>query len=239
MERYLEKITDNVKVTCALKFATMPGYDAAHTETELFLDVYEPANDSETNRKAVLFVHGGGFLHGTRDQGYPPVICKFLAERGYVCFSIDYRLYPSAKERPSRLEAATQTANDVELARKWILERAQEFMIDPNWLAVGGGSAGGLASIQACKLYSEYSALLCLWGARIEALSDDKFPPTIFVHGTADELVPFENCKEFYNGFCKAGIPCRFVVLEGAPHTPMSRFAEFKEEMVQLLYSAK
>ena len=45
--RYLEKITDEVKITTSLTFATLPGYDAAHTETALMLDVYEPSDDTE------------------------------------------------------------------------------------------------------------------------------------------------------------------------------------------------
>ena len=147
MTRYLEKITDDVKVTTALTYATLPGYDADHTETPLMLDVYEPANDTEKNRRAVLFVHGGGFVNGTRNQGYPPVICTLLAKRGYVCFSIDYRLFPSGKERGTYNDAAPKAAKDVDLARKWIFERADEFGIDTTKFAISGGSAGGMASI--------------------------------------------------------------------------------------------
>ena len=143
MIRYLEKITDEVNVTTGFTYAVLPGYDAAHTETTLMLDVYAPADDTEKNRRAVLFVHGGGFVTGTRDKGYPPVICTLLAKHGYVCFSIDYRLYPSGKERGTYYDAAPKVAKELDLARKWILERADEFGIDPTKLIISGGSAGG------------------------------------------------------------------------------------------------
>lgn len=235
MIRYLEKITDDVKITAGLTYATLPGYDAAHTETLLMLDVYEPANDTEKNRRAVLFVHGGGFVNGTRDVGYPPVICTLLAKRGYVCFSIDYRLYPSGKERGTYADAAPIVAKDLELARKWIFERANEFGIDTSKFAISGGSAGGMASIEACKLYN-YSAFACLWGTNDGATICEGFPPTILIHGTADQLVSYEYCEAFYAKLKENNVTSQLITLKDAPHTPMSKLSVFEGPMVEFLY---
>lgn len=236
MIRYLDKITDEVKVTTALTYAVLPGYDAAHTETPLMLDVYEPAGDTEKKRHPILFVHGGGFVTGTRDKGYPPVICTLLAKRGYVCFSIDYRLYPSGKERGPHADAAPKVAKDLDLARKWILERADEFGIDPAKLAISGGSAGGMASIEACKLHN-YSAFACLWGTNDGATLCEGFPPTILIHGTADQLVAYKYCETFYAKLKENNVTCQFVTLPDAPHTPMSKLSEFAPLMVEFLYN--
>ena len=236
MTRYLEKITDEVKVTPALTYAVLPGYDTAHTETTLMLDVYEPADDTEKNRHAVLFVHGGGFLNGTRDQGYPPVICTLLAKHGYVCFSIDYRLFPSKSLRGTYADAAPIAAKDVELARKWIVEKADEFGFDPAKLVISGGSAGGMACIEACKLHN-YSAFACLWGTNAGASVFEGFPPTILIHGTADQLVAYENCEAFYAQLQDKNITCQLITLQDAPHTPMSRLNIFAPPMVEFLYN--
>ena len=236
MIRYLDKITDEVKVTTALTYAVLPGYDAAHTETPLMLDVYEPAGDTEKKRHPILFVHGGGFVTGTRDKGYPPVICTLLAKRGYVCFSIDYRLYPSGKERGTYADASPIVAKDLDLARKWILERAEQYGIDPDKLAISGGSAGGMASIEACKLH-KYTAFACLWGTHKGATLCEDFPPTILIHGTADQLVAYENCENFHALLLDQNVPCQLLTLTDAPHTPMSRLSEFAEPMIKFLYN--
>ena len=235
MTRYLDKITDEIKITKALTYAVLPGYDAEHTETPLMLDVYEPAGDMETNRHAILFVHGGGFVSGTRDVGYPPVICTLLAKRGYVCFSIDYRLFPSGKERGTYADAAPIAAKDVDLARKWIFERAEEFGFDPAKMAISGGSAGGMACIEACKLHN-YSAFACLWGTNDGATLCEGFPPTILIHGTADQLVAYEYCEAFYAKLKENNVTCQLVTLPDAPHTPMKRLADFEGPMVEFLY---
>ena len=235
MIRYLEKITDEVKITRGLQFAVLPGYDADHTETPLALDVYEPAGDTETKRHAIIFVHGGGFINGTRDNGYPPVLCTLFAKHGYVCFSIDYRLYPSGKERGTHADAAPHAAKDVELARKWIFERADEFGIDTDKVAIGGGSAGGMAGIEACKLY-KYSAFACLWGTHKGSSPADDFPPTFLVHGTADQLVAYENCEKFCAQLQEKNLTYQLITLKDAPHTPMSAIGTFAPPMIEFLY---
>jgi acetyl esterase/lipase len=74
---------------------------------ELLLDIYEPAERSRELRPALILAFGGAFQRGSRKDdvvGEPPhrnsaiaEYCNEFARRGYVCFSIDYRLMP---ERP-------------------------------------------------------------------------------------------------------------------------------------------
>ena len=79
-------------------------------------------------------VHGGGWVLGHKDrQGQ--LLMKRLAARGWVCFNVDYRLSPMATF-PDHLV-------DVKRAIAWIREHADEFGIDPDFIAVTGGSAGG------------------------------------------------------------------------------------------------
>ena len=70
----------------------------------LLLDVYAPADVSRALRPALILAFGGAFQRGTRKDdvvGDPPhrntaigEYCMEFARRGYVCFSIDYRLMP-------------------------------------------------------------------------------------------------------------------------------------------------
>lgn len=102
----------------------------------LRLDVYAPMDDPEpgTLRPAVLQIHGGAWVLGSKDeQGIP--LLNHLASCGWVGFNVDYRLSPRAKF-PDHLV-------DCKKALAWIRDHADEYGIDPDFIVVTGGSAGG------------------------------------------------------------------------------------------------
>jgi acetyl esterase/lipase len=92
-------------------------------------------------RPAIMQIHGGAWIIGDkREQGWP--LIGHLSANGWVCFNVNYRLSPGATW-PEHLI-------DLKYALKWIRERADDFGIDPNFIAVTGGSAGGhLTSMMA------------------------------------------------------------------------------------------
>ena len=100
-------------------------------DRELLLDAYVPTTGS--NRPAVLVVHGGAWKMGNRKQlkGY----AESLAQKGFVCFAIDYRLAPQHKF-PAQID-------DCRSAVKWIRANATEYKVDANRLGAIGYSAGG------------------------------------------------------------------------------------------------
>jgi len=92
------------------------------------------ATDLADPGPVLLQVHGGGWTGGRRHQQARPLMHR-MAARGWVVFSISYRLSPKATF-PDHLE-------DVKRAIVWIREHAQEHGADPSFLAITGGSAGG------------------------------------------------------------------------------------------------
>lgn len=103
---------------------------------DLKLDVYLPLDDVQPGEKrpAILQIHGGAWVFGSKnEQGIP--LLNHLASCGWVGFNIDYRLWPKAKF-PDHVV-------DCKLALAWIREHADEYGVDPNFIAVTGGSAGG------------------------------------------------------------------------------------------------
>lgn len=104
----------------------------------LRLDVYS-GTGGDGPRPAVIWVHGGAWLFGTRREQAVPML-SHLAANGWTCFSIDYRLSPDAT-MPEHIE-------DVKRAVAWVREHADEYGVDPSFIALSGGSAGGhLAAI--------------------------------------------------------------------------------------------
>jgi acetyl esterase/lipase len=99
----------------------------------LKLDVVAPADDG-AHRPAILQIHGGSWVMGDkREQGWP--LLSHLAANGWVCFNLNYRLSPGATF-PEHLI-------DLKAGLAWIREHAEQWGIDPDFIAVTGGSAGG------------------------------------------------------------------------------------------------
>ncbi len=106
----------------------------------LRLDVAMP-EDAGSKRPAIMQIHGGAWIIGDkREQGWP--LIGHLAANGWVCFNVNYRLSPSATW-PDHLV-------DLKYALHWIRKHADEYSVDPDFIAVTGGSAGGhLTSMMA------------------------------------------------------------------------------------------
>lgn len=104
---------------------------------ELALDACLPATRTPTARPAVIFIHGGSWARGSRDEPASREVCEWLAAAGYPTFSMSYRLSPAAS-----FPAANE---DARAALAWIREPAQlaAFGIDPARIALLGSSAGG------------------------------------------------------------------------------------------------
>jgi acetyl esterase/lipase len=109
---------------------------------KLRLDVFMPRSSSPNARRpAIVQIHGGAWVFGDKGtQGLP--LLTHLANQGWVGFNVNYRLSPAATF-PDHLV-------DVKRAIAWIREHADEYGVDPDFIAITGGSAGGhLAALAA------------------------------------------------------------------------------------------
>lgn len=62
---------------------------------ELLADVYEPFGSDGEKRPVIVYVHGGGLVSGSKNTSVG--FCTLFARRGYVVFSVEYRLAPGTK----------------------------------------------------------------------------------------------------------------------------------------------
>jgi acetyl esterase/lipase len=82
----------------------------------------------------ILFVHGGGWQRGSKDNATGRWKPAHYAAAGYTFASINYRLVPAA--------TVEQQAADVALALKALLARSRSLGIDPRRVVLMGHSAG-------------------------------------------------------------------------------------------------
>jgi acetyl esterase/lipase len=98
------------------------------------LDVWRRKDLPAQPAPVLIFVPGGAWIHGSRMlQGY--ALMSHLAELGWVCLSIDYRVAPHHRW-PAHI-------TDVKTAIAWARANVDKFGGDRNFVAVAGSSAGG------------------------------------------------------------------------------------------------
>jgi acetyl esterase len=98
----------------------------------LLLDAYVPPA-GESRRPAVVMIHGGGWRVGDKASWRPEA--ERLATKGWVAFSVNYRL-----DEPAVFPAEIE---DVQAAVRWVRAHAEEYKVDPARIAAIGESAGG------------------------------------------------------------------------------------------------
>lgn len=106
------------------------------------LDIWRRPDLDRGGRAPVLLqVPGGAWMVGNkRGQAHP--LMSHLAELGWICVAINYRLSPRSTW-PDQIV-------DVKRAIAWTKEHIASYGGDPDWIAITGGSAGGhLSSLAA------------------------------------------------------------------------------------------
>ncbi|MFY0674089.1 MAG: T9SS type A sorting domain-containing protein [Bacteroidia bacterium] len=115
-------------------------------EATLLYDAYIQKPDSDTleKRPVVIMIHGGGFVSGNKGQRY--FECLSFAQRGYVAFSIGYRLGFKTTDPLGQIKAIYRAQQDIDAAIRHIISEQQKYGIDTNWIFIGGTSAGAITS---------------------------------------------------------------------------------------------
>jgi acetyl esterase len=110
-------------------------------ETKLALNVFNPeGHKASDSRPAVVFFFGGGWTSGSPGQFEQQ--CRYLASRGMVAITADYRVASRHQVK------AAQCVADAKSAIRYVRAHAKELGVDPKRIAAAGGSAGG--HIAAC-----------------------------------------------------------------------------------------
>lgn len=200
---------------------------------DLFLDIYNPAKGSQTifegkEKPTVIFMFGGGFIRGTRDDESYHKWFRQLTENGYRVVSIDYRLGLKGSNKVGIAQvnvldkAIHMAVEDLFSATEFIIDNASELGIDPDNMIISGSSAGAITVMQAeyeianktrwASALPEgfnYAGVMSFSGAILSREGKVEYKtspcPTLMLHGTSDELVPYKQIAFFNLGFFGGG----------------------------------
>jgi acetyl esterase/lipase len=149
--------TGNFKGTLIKNVIYTTAENINHNKEQIGLDIYEPANAEGKKFPLILFMHGGNFKTG--DKTELAYMCASLANNGYVCASINYRVgwgtgsqnNPCNGDTQQLKQAVYMAIQDAHTALRFMAAHADEYSIDKEWVFIGGQSAGAIAAL--CTAY--------------------------------------------------------------------------------------
>lgn len=126
---------------------------------QLYLDFYQPANDTlSTGRPLILWAFGGAFVLGSRKNGDIIELCNRFSKLGYANAAIDYRLTSDLVFFGSdslSYVAVMKGKHDMQAAIRFFVQDARGpnlYNIDTARIFVGGVSAGAITALHTAYL---------------------------------------------------------------------------------------
>lgn len=126
--------------------------------------VYRPI-DASGPRPGALVIHGGGMWTGSLDSEHPACL-ELVAETGVIGVSVEYRLAPE-HPYPAGLD-------DTIAAYRWMVESGENLGLDPNRIALVGGSAGGGLAVAAALRVRDSGGIQPLFLLAMYPMIDDR-----------------------------------------------------------------
>lgn len=114
---------------------------------DLKMDIWYPSKNPTRSYPLIYFSHGGGWISGFRNQPNNVSWCKFLAGKGFIVASIDYRY----GYRNSMDDILSDYSDGIKFLRK----KHKQINFDKSKIQLMGLSAGGHLAL----LYSSYYTL--------------------------------------------------------------------------------
>ena len=211
-----------------------------------------------------MFIHGGGFKTGSKEQ--MSAYAELYAQGGFVTASINYRLTPN--------HVFPAAINDAKDALQWMKTQADKYGYDANKIVLVGYSAGGTLSLNlaldnSLNVAAAVSAagatdigLLILTAPRPQLRKDlatymggqkpklaspifqvNKDDPPIFLfHGSEDDFVPISQSVALATKLKKNEVPVLLREFKGAGHEillPNKHLKQLLEEMTKFILAVE
>ncbi|EAQ41902.1 alpha/beta hydrolase fold domain-containing protein [Polaribacter sp. MED152] len=188
-------------------------YHKLKLEKNLKLDLYRPKK-LKTIRPLIIYVHGGGFSGGKRNDDVSKTFSTEFTKFGYNVASISYRLtmkgigFGCSTKADLKIKAFDEASKDLSYAIQYLLKKQKRFKIDTSKIILVGSSAGAEAILHFAYAYNntilnddvKIAGLVSMAGAltTLKNINSKTAIPTQLFHGTKDELVPYNIAPHHY-----------------------------------------
>lgn len=234
-------------------------------DEELQLDILYPEVKLTKSYPVVVYIHGGGFIRGDKDEIYDlkPLVDEWH-KNGWIVVSINYRLLFGDKIFPDNYR-------DVKDAIYWIINNKSKYNFDTDQICAVGHSAGGTLALLTGLNHDKVNCIVSMSGPTklygketfefrkkiMSAINTNDFdedimkkaspinylkkdsPPIMLLHGTKDNFVPFDQSQTFYEKAKEIGADCKFISIEGSGHvlefSYLPRMPYLKDEIVEFM----
>lgn len=198
---------------------------------DLYLDIWRPDEGSATAvdslaKPAIMYVFGGGFIMGRRNDPFTVEWFRHLNKEGYAVVSIDYRLgmkgYQMEKGLSGKVKASDRFLLSQQIGVEDVfsavafLDAHPELGIPADNIVISGSSAGAIISMASAYAVANgetaglpegfpgFKGVMSFAGAIISTTGAPQFKsapcPLLLFHGTADEAVAYKNYGAFGRG---------------------------------------
>ena len=211
--------------------------------TRLYMTVINPVKmDTTRHYPALVFFFGGGWTGGDVKQFEPQA--RYFSQRGLVCFLVDYRVKNRQKTTP--FEAVKDAKSAIRFIRAHATGfHIDTSKIIASGGSAGGHLAATTAVITDYNEITDDTSVSCVPNALVlfnpvidngpdgygfERIGDayktfspmhnikTGMPPTIFMLGTKDNLIPVETGKKYQKEMEKVGSRCELKIYEDGIH---------------------
>ena len=159
-ERYKEKIFKDITSTKNIQYGEATGYytskpidyiknedyvsifremsksykesviEQGMSDLPLYMDIYHPKNDIINKRPLLLFIHGGSFFFGDKENLLQQTLMEEFVRKGYVVASINYRLCSTLLGYPAIERAIYRGVQDARASLRHIIAHKDKYGID-------------------------------------------------------------------------------------------------------------
>lgn len=221
------------------------------------LDLYRPYNGSRL--PTVLFIHGGYWSAGER--AHYRFVGEALAQRGYLCAVMSYRLFPEVGFPHFINDAAAALATLRSIAGRYGGEAEQLYVgghsagahsalmlaLDNSYLHAVGGSTQWLKGVFGLSgpydfLPPKAAKVAAIFGppehyprGNTVNFVSANHPPALLVHGRDDSTVSARNSQHLAELLRAAGSEAQLLICEGGHIAPLLAFSGFKRGRSEII----
>ncbi|WP_435007766.1 dienelactone hydrolase family protein [Tundrisphaera lichenicola] len=181
----------------------------------IHIERFEPAEPGKY--PAIVVLHGAGGM----EVGGPEfrIFSRELARRGYVAQLVHYFDQTGTERADLSVILKSFSAWMVTIGDAITLLQHQE-IVDPGRIGLLGFSLGSYLSLSVASRDSRVSAVVEYFGGLPELFARNlqRFPPTLILHGEADEIVPVSEARKLEKILSDKEFPFEIRVYPGQGH---------------------